>query len=183
MHRWQDFVNKQSLPIFLQRYAGYLYSPLSFDLHRQSFHVRVFEVKARRCRLVATVNCFRRCRGSRGCGVGCYKLENIQTDWWPLSIKGALLLTQSRWRKKAFTEKRKHHIAHKVRYDHHRTGYVVLVISSSFCFALRSASFASVRSCFRWSASFSLERKVCSVQGWWKVLMTLFNQYAIHSKE
>lgn len=31
------------------------------------------------------------------------------------------------------------------------------MISSSFCLALRSASFASVRSCFRWSASFNLE--------------------------
>jgi len=37
------------------------------------------------------------------------------------------------------------------------TGYVVLVISTSFCFALRSASLASFRSCFRWSASFSLK--------------------------
>ncbi len=40
------------------------------------------------------------------------------------------------------------------------TGYVGLVISRSFCFALRSASLASFRSCFRWSASFNLSHKV-----------------------
>lgn len=47
------------------------------------------------------------------------------------------------------------------------------MISSSFCLALRSASFASVRSCFRWSASFNLEPEFWLLRGRWKTVMVL----------
>lgn len=52
------------------------HSPLSLDLHRQPFHVRVLEVEARRCRVVGKVRWSGWGRRSRGSRAGCYELKD-----------------------------------------------------------------------------------------------------------
>lgn len=60
-------------------------SPLSLDLHRQSFHVGVLEVEAHRCRVIGKFGCFRRSRWSRWSRVSCYELKDAKY----IQVRGA----------------------------------------------------------------------------------------------